>query len=116
MFNVPPTQWKNPIPVIAPIQNIAVIPQRTTVKEFAVMNKVPEYSPEYRPELIALPQTHRGDIDDDRGPIHTIPAPNLSLADKPYHTGEENNDDNSQGDYRRLPNYNEYNSNGSGNI
>ncbi|KAK0168052.1 hypothetical protein PV327_001891 [Microctonus hyperodae] len=114
MFNVPPTQWKNPIPVIAPIQNIAVIPQRTPVKEFAVMKKVPEYSPEYRPELIALPQTHRGDIDDDRGPIHTIPAPNLSLADKPYHTGEENNDDNSQGGYRRLPNDNEYNSNGSG--
>lgn len=48
------------------------------------MNKMPEYSPEYRPEMVVLPATHRGGIDDDKGPIHTIPAPNLSPADKPY--------------------------------
>lgn len=59
------------------------MPQRAPIKEFYSINKVPEYSPEYRPELVALPPTHRGDVDDDKGPIHTIPAPNLSPADKP---------------------------------
>ncbi|KAJ8670676.1 hypothetical protein QAD02_001935 [Eretmocerus hayati] len=38
--------------------------------------------PEYRPEMI--PSLHRGGIDDDKGPIHTIPAPNLGPASKPY--------------------------------
>lgn len=44
---------------------------------------MPEYSPEYRPEAAVLPPTHRGGVDDDKGPIHTIPAPNLSPMDKP---------------------------------
>lgn len=65
------------------LNNRPILPQRAPIKEFYSINKIPEYSPEYRPELVALPPTHRGDIDDDKGPIHTIPAPNLSPADKP---------------------------------
>lgn len=86
MYNALPINWKNQIPIQATLNNRAVLPQRVSVKEFYSINKVPEYSSEYRPELIALPPTHRGDIDDDKGPIHTIPAPNLSLADKPYNS------------------------------
>lgn len=66
------------------LNNYAVIPQRPPIKEFHAINKIAEYSPEYRPEALILPSTHRGGIDDDKGPIHTIPAPNLSPADKPY--------------------------------
>jgi len=67
------------------LNNRPILPQRaSTTKELYSINKVPEYSPEYRPELIILPPTHRENVDDDKGPIHTIPAPNLSLADKPY--------------------------------
>lgn len=69
-----------------PPNNRVILPQRAPTKEFYSINKVPEYSPEYRPELVILPPTHRGGVDDDKGPIHTIPAPNLSLADKPYDT------------------------------
>lgn len=66
------------------LNNRPILPQRAPTKEFYSINKIPEYSPEYRPELVALPPTHRGGVDDDKGPIHTIPAPNLSPADKPY--------------------------------
>lgn len=87
IYNVLPTSWKNQIPMRAVSPNNRVIlPQRAPTKEFYSINKIPEYSPEYRPELVILPPTHRGDVDDDKGPIHTIPAPNLSLADKPYDT------------------------------
>lgn len=52
-----------------------------------------EYNPEYKAESVVLsPTTHRGGggiEDDDKGPIHTIPAPNLSLADKPYTNSRE---------------------------
>jgi len=88
MYNALPINWKNQIPIRATLNNRAVLPQRVSVKEFYSINKAPEYSSEYRPELVALPPTtHREDIDDDdKGPIHTIPAPNLSLADKPYNS------------------------------
>lgn len=71
------------------------------MKEFHSLNKAPEYSPEYRPENVIIPSAHRGAIDDDKGPIHTIPAPNLSLADKPYNlikakAAEKIHDDNLQ--------------------
>lgn len=32
--------------------------------------------------------TYTNVVSDDRGPIHTIPAPNLSLADRPSHIAE----------------------------
>ncbi|XP_011869522.1 PREDICTED: uncharacterized protein LOC105562941 [Vollenhovia emeryi] len=85
IYNVLPTSWKNQIPMRAvSLNNRPILPQRATIKEFYSINKVPEYSPEYRPELVALPAaTHRGGVDDDRGPIHTIPAPKLTPADKP---------------------------------
>lgn len=84
IYNVLPTGWKNQIPMRAvSLNNRPILPQRVPTKEFYSINKVPEYSPEYRPELVALPPTHRGGVDDDKGPIHTIPAPNLSPADKP---------------------------------
>ncbi|EFN83513.1 hypothetical protein EAI_15449 [Harpegnathos saltator] len=87
VYNVLPASWKNQIPMRATLNNNrAVLPQRVPLKEFHSVNKVPEYSPEYRPELVVLPATHRGGIDDDKGPIHTIPAPNLSPADKPYNS------------------------------
>lgn len=89
MYNVLPTAWKNQVPIRATLNNRVVLPQRTPIKEFHSVNKVPEYSPEYRPELVVLPTTHRGSIDDDKGPIHTIPAPNLSPADKPYNTAND---------------------------
>lgn len=110
MFNAPPTAWKNPIPMMSSIPTLAVLPQRAPIKEFHVINKAPEYSPEYRPEPMILPPTHRGPMDDDKGPIHTIPAPNLSLADKPYNSREDNIPENSQEDYRRYPTEPEYNS------
>lgn len=67
------------------MNNHAILPQRgTPTKDFYSTNKIQEYSSQYRPELAILQSTHRGDIDDDKGPIHTIPAPNLSPADKPY--------------------------------
>ncbi|XP_071875253.1 uncharacterized protein [Bombus fervidus] len=95
MFNVPPTIWKNQMPIRAPLNNHAVLPQRPPVKEFHAVNKMPEYSPEYRPEAAVLPPTHRGGIDDDKGPIHTIPAPNLSPMDKPFNN-EANADETSR--------------------
>ncbi|XP_015116461.1 putative uncharacterized protein DDB_G0271606 [Diachasma alloeum] len=110
-YTAPPSPWKNPMPILSAIPNIPVHPQRQPVKEFQLMSKVPEYSPEYRPEPMVLPPTHRGGIDDDKGPIHTIPAPNLSLADKPYNPnegGEHEREDN-----RRFPNDGEYNGQGS---
>ncbi|XP_024877505.1 uncharacterized protein LOC112458234 [Temnothorax curvispinosus] len=79
VYNVLSTSWKNQIPMRAvSLNNRPIMPQRAPTKEFYSINKVPEYSPEYRPELVALPPTHRGGVDDDKGPIHTIPAPNLS--------------------------------------
>ncbi|KYN40755.1 hypothetical protein ALC56_05066, partial [Trachymyrmex septentrionalis] len=88
IYNVLSTNWKNQVPMRAmSLNNRPILPQRiSTTKELYSINKVPEYSPEYRPELVVLPPTHRGNVDDDKGPIHTIPAPNLSPADKPYNT------------------------------
>ena len=84
-----PSGWKtHQIPVIGVLNNHAALPQRPPVKEFHSLSKVPEYSPEYRPEAVIIPPTHRGGFDDDKGPIHTIPAPNLSPADKPYNLVE----------------------------
>lgn len=95
MFNVPSTIWKNQIPIRTSLNNHAVLPQRPPVKEFHNVNKMPEYSPEYRPEAAVLPPTHRGGVDDDKGPIHTIPAPNLSPMDKPFNN-EVNIEENSR--------------------
>lgn len=95
MFNVPSTIWKNQIPIRTSLNNHAVLPQRPPVKEFHTVNKMPEYSPEYRPEAAVLPSTHRGGVDDDKGPIHTIPAPNLSPMDKPFNN-EVNIEENSR--------------------
>ncbi|XP_026669314.1 myb-like protein Q [Ceratina calcarata] len=99
MFNVPPTIWKNQLnqmAIRAPLNNHAVLPQRPPVKEFHSQssNKIAnmEFSPEYRPEAAVLPPTHRGGVDDDKGPIHTIPAPNLSPLDRPF-GGEANAED-----------------------
>ncbi|KAL6260027.1 hypothetical protein P5V15_009933 [Pogonomyrmex californicus] len=94
IYNVLSTNWKNQIPMraISTPNNRAILPQRAPIKEFYSINKVPEYSPEYKPELSVLPSTHRGSVDDDKGPIHTIPAPNLSPADKPYNTGHNAED------------------------
>ncbi|XP_076278674.1 uncharacterized protein LOC143208282 isoform X2 [Lasioglossum baleicum] len=91
MFNMPATMWKNQIPIRVPVNNHVVLPQRP-LKEFHNVNKLSEYSAEYRPEAAVLPSTHRGSIDDDKGPIHTIPAPNLSIMDKPF-SGEINSQD-----------------------
>lgn len=89
-YNVSPINWKNRIPMRAsPMNNRVVLPQRMPIKEFHSVSKTPEYSPEYKPELVILPATHRGGIDDDKGPIHTIPAPNLSPADKPFNSAIE---------------------------
>lgn len=87
MYNtiVLPNNRKNQIPIRAFPLNHAILPQRgTSIKDFYSINKIQEYSSQYKPELAILPPTHRGDIDDDKGPIHTIPAPNLGPADKPY--------------------------------
>ncbi|KYM96829.1 hypothetical protein ALC62_12621, partial [Cyphomyrmex costatus] len=86
IYNVLSTSWKNQIPMRAiSLNNRPILSQRVSTKGLYSINKVPEYSPEYKPaELVVLPPTHRGDVDDDKGPIHTIPAPNLSPADKPY--------------------------------
>lgn len=88
MYNVLSASWKNQIPMRAvfPPNNRLILPQRAPTKELYSINKIPVYSPEYRPELVVLPPTHRGAVDDDKGPIHTIPAPNLSPADKQYNT------------------------------
>lgn len=84
MYNALSITWKNQLPIRAPLNNGVNLPQRAPVKDFYSINKLAEYSPEYRPGLVVLPTIHREDIDDDKGPIHTIPAPNLSLAAKPY--------------------------------
>lgn len=88
MYNVLSNNWHNQIPIRAfPLNNHAVLPQRgTPTKDFYSINKIQEYSSQYKPELTVLAPTHREDIDDDRGPIHTIPAPNLSPADKPHNS------------------------------
>ncbi|KYN29451.1 hypothetical protein ALC57_01118 [Trachymyrmex cornetzi] len=88
IYNVLSTNWKNQVPMRAIfLNNRPILPQRaSTTKELYSINKVSEYSPEYRSELVVLPPTHRGSVDDDKGPIHTIPAPNLSPADSPYNT------------------------------
>jgi len=90
IYNVLSTSWKNQIPMksnsrVVSLNNRPILQQRAPTKDkLYSINKVPEYSPEYRPELVILPPTHREDVDDDKGPIHTIPAPNLSPADNPY--------------------------------
>lgn len=117
MYNVLPTAWKNQIPVLGVINTHAVLPQRPPVKEFHSMNKVPEYSPEYRPETVVMPPTHRGGMDDDKGAIHTIPAPNLSLADKPYSLVEGNPSENNHEDqvsHHQYSNDGHYSPNHSG--
>ncbi|XP_012535975.1 uncharacterized protein LOC105836469 isoform X2 [Monomorium pharaonis] len=87
IYNVLSTNWKNQIPMRAvSLNNHPILPQRASTKDFFSINKVLEYSPEYRSELVVLPSTHRGGVDDDKGPIHTIPAPNLNPADKSYNT------------------------------
>ncbi|XP_011313035.1 putative mediator of RNA polymerase II transcription subunit 26 [Fopius arisanus] len=111
-YNAPPASWKNPMPLLSAIPNIPVHPQRQPIKEFQLMSKVPEYSPEYRPEPMVMPPTHRGGIDDDKGPIHTIPAPNLSLADKPYNPNDGTEHEHE--DNRRFPNDGQYNNPASG--
>lgn len=108
----PSTAWKNPMPVMNAVPNV-VVPQRVPIKEFPVVNK-PEYSPEYRPEAVVLPPTHRGGFDDDRGPIHTIPAPNLSIADKPINPDENNRPESHQDDYQRFQSESDYNSHSQG--
>lgn len=116
--NVMPNTWKSQVPVLGAINNHAALPQRPPVKEFHSMNKVPEYSPEYRPETAAMPPTHRGGMDDDKGAIHTIPAPNLSLADKPYSLVESNSPENNHEDHasrHHYPNDAPYNGNLPGN-
>ena len=114
MYNVLPTTWKTQqVPVLGVINNHAVLPQRAQVKEFHSMNKVPEYSPEYRPEAVIMPPTHLGGMDDDKGAIHTIPAPNLSLADKPYNFVESNGPDQNPVDqvsHNQYQNDGQYNS------
>ncbi|XP_072761036.1 uncharacterized protein [Anoplolepis gracilipes] len=90
MYNVLSNNWKNQVPIRAfPLNNHAILPQRSTphtTKDFYSINKLQEYSSQYKPELTILPPTDRRDIDNDKGPIHTIPAPNLSPADKPYNS------------------------------
>jgi hypothetical protein len=51
---------------------------------------LPSPPSEYQPPKLSVPQppviTHIGNaIDDDKGPIHTIPAPNLSPSSNPNH-------------------------------
>ncbi|EZA51003.1 putative mediator of RNA polymerase II transcription subunit 26 isoform X2 [Ooceraea biroi] len=91
MYNVLSINWKNQIPLRASSLNKHVIlPQRVPAKEFKSVHQIPEYRPEYKPEhrseLVVLPHIHQATIDDDKGPIHTIPAPNLSPADKFYNS------------------------------
>lgn len=86
MYNALPIDLKKQIPIRASFTNRAVLPQRVSIKEFYSINKVPKYSSEYRPELLTLSHTHPGDINDNKGPIHTILAPNLSLKNKPYNS------------------------------
>lgn len=84
MYNAVSLMWKNQLPIRAPLgANGVSLPQRAPAKDFYSVNKAAGYSSEYRPGLVVLPATHREGIDDDKGPIHTIPAPNLSLV-KPY--------------------------------
>ena len=105
MFNVLPSSYKPmPSPGIfgnsnfAPSQKPSSVQQQqqhhqqhqqhqqrvSPVKELQPIAKVPQqFSPEYRPETVGL-SAHRGGFDDDRGPIHTIPAPNLGPASKSY--------------------------------
>ncbi|XP_046741682.1 myb-like protein Q isoform X2 [Diprion similis] len=95
MFGAPPS-WKSQS-MMGPLSNQGSLPQRGPVKEFHSMNKVTEYSPEYRPDqAMSPPSHHAAQTDDDKGPIHTIPAPNLGPADKPFNLQ-------SQGDYPQSP-------------
>ncbi|XP_015588469.1 putative uncharacterized protein DDB_G0271606 [Cephus cinctus] len=118
VFNVLPTAWKTQA-ILGPMNNLAVLPLRPPVKEFHSMNKVPEYSPEYspeyRPEAAVMPATHRTHVDEDKGPIHTIPAPNLGPADKPYNLGANSQENNPVESIRNYPADLSYNSNPQGN-
>ncbi|XP_034943132.1 alpha-protein kinase 1-like [Chelonus insularis] len=101
-LNTLSANWKNQISM-SPMSSFPLLPQRAPPQEFKVMKVDPQYSPEYKPEPLSFPSTHRGGIDDDKGPIHTIPAPNLSIADKPYNPAEHSRGNNNQNDYRRYP-------------
>jgi hypothetical protein len=55
---------------------------------------LPSPPSEYQPPKVSLPQPpaviHVGNaIDDDKGPIHTIPAPNLSPTSNPHHNHQQ---------------------------
>jgi hypothetical protein len=88
MYNILSTNWKNQIPMRPSLNKHLILPQHVPFKEFNSFYQIPEYNsehkPEYKSELIILPHIHQGTVDDDKGPIHTIPAPNLNPADKFY--------------------------------
>jgi len=88
MYNILSTNWKNQIPIQASLNKHLILSENVPFKKFNSIYQIPEYNAkyksEYKPELIVLPHIYQGIVDDDKGPIHTIPAPNLNPADKYY--------------------------------
>lgn len=83
-----------------PPPSISILPDKSAPR-------IPEYSAEYHYEPLAVMPIHGNTADDDKGPIHTIPAPNLSLVDAPYNPNYPYNG----GEYRRNSSETEYHSN-----
>ncbi|XP_023245167.1 uncharacterized protein LOC106643446 [Copidosoma floridanum] len=120
LFNVlPGSGFKSPVAPLSLLASYGTLgqqqhqPQRGTApaKDLSPLTKHPQYSPEYRPvgvepPLVGMqvPVSHRGGLDDDRGPIHTIPAPNLGpTAGKSYQHQQQQQSKKDQELPRRPP-------------
>ncbi|XP_057668982.1 probable basic-leucine zipper transcription factor K isoform X2 [Diorhabda carinulata] len=93
--------WKNPINSINLQPDIAFkvpVPVPPTEKPFRSAPSVPNPEFDYHVQTNQIPTQHINPIKQigEKGPIHTIPAPNLSLRDKPSIVEEVRNDINYQ--------------------
>lgn len=106
---------KSQLPNYSMMGNSNNLPQQRVLpiinKEFHHGKIIPEFqrlqyaSPQ---AAVALPTATRLE-DDNKGPIHTIPAPNLSLLDKPANPPMPSNDDKTVDYPMRRPESNNFN-------
>ncbi|XP_072383360.1 uncharacterized protein [Diabrotica undecimpunctata] len=91
------TFWKNPIAPVKLQQEVVFktpLPTPPPEKPFRSAPSLPSQEYDYHIQTNQIPTAHINPIKQigEKGPIHTIPAPNLSLKDKPLHIEEVRND------------------------
>ncbi|XP_050498237.1 probable serine/threonine-protein kinase DDB_G0280133 [Diabrotica virgifera virgifera] len=90
--------WKNPVAPVKLQQEVVFktpLPTPPPEKPFRSAPSIPTSQEfDYHIQTNQIPTAHINPIKQigEKGPIHTIPAPNLSLKDKPLHIEEVRND------------------------